>query len=368
MLTRLYLDNFRCFVNFEYRPERKELIMGGNGTGKSSLMDAWLILRQFAVVGRPFEDADILLQRTRWMEQERQTCEVEATLAHGTYTYKLVLDGWGEPLRPRVVEESVTLDAKPIFEFTDGEVRLYNDQFEQKVKYPFDWHRSALATIIPRRENQKLTTFQRWFANVLCFRIDPRVITSKSDGEQLFPTVNLSNFAAWYRHLQQANPEQNEAFRDDLRAALDGFRYLRSDAAGQNVRLWSAEFIAPGTGPGRYLLEELSDGQRCLMCLYAILRFVIAAGGTVLLDEPDNFITLRELQPWLAAVEDAIQEHRAQVLILSHHPEFLNQWAPEYGSVFTRDQGGAVRVERFHAPQGTVLSPAELVSRGWERQ
>jgi predicted ATPase len=36
MLTRLYIDNFRCFVKFEYRPARTQLILGANGSGKSS--------------------------------------------------------------------------------------------------------------------------------------------------------------------------------------------------------------------------------------------------------------------------------------------------------------------------------------------
>ena len=28
MLKRIYIDNFRCFVNFEYKPERKQLLLG----------------------------------------------------------------------------------------------------------------------------------------------------------------------------------------------------------------------------------------------------------------------------------------------------------------------------------------------------
>ena len=43
MLTRIYIDNFRCFVNFEYRPERKQLLLGANGSGKSSLFTRFAI-------------------------------------------------------------------------------------------------------------------------------------------------------------------------------------------------------------------------------------------------------------------------------------------------------------------------------------
>ena len=47
MLKRLYIDNFRCFVNFEYKPERKQLLLGANGSGKSSLLDAIRLLKEF---------------------------------------------------------------------------------------------------------------------------------------------------------------------------------------------------------------------------------------------------------------------------------------------------------------------------------
>jgi AAA15 family ATPase/GTPase len=47
MLKRLYIDNFRCFVNFEYKPERKQLLLGANGSGKSSLLEAVRLLKEF---------------------------------------------------------------------------------------------------------------------------------------------------------------------------------------------------------------------------------------------------------------------------------------------------------------------------------
>jgi AAA15 family ATPase/GTPase len=33
MLKRLYIDNFRSFVNFEYKPGSKQLLLGANGSG-----------------------------------------------------------------------------------------------------------------------------------------------------------------------------------------------------------------------------------------------------------------------------------------------------------------------------------------------
>jgi predicted ATPase len=367
MLTRLYIDNFRCFVNFEYRPGRKELIMGGNGTGKSSLLDALLFARQFVAAGVPFEDSFILSQRTRWTNQPTQTLELDADLGNGVYTYRLVLDACDDPPRPRVLNESVNLEGRPIFGFAEGEVHLYNDSFEQTVSYPFDWHRSALATVVSRKENQKLIAFKRWLARVYCFRINPFRITSKADGEQLYPNVDLSNFASWYRHLHQSNPRQNEALMNDLRSVLEGFRYLLSEPAGESVRLWIAEFETAGGKTSRFYFNELSEGQRCLICLYAVVRFVLSEGGTVLFDEPDNFIALRELQPWLSVVSDALEDHGGQALIVSHHPEFLNQWAPSHGVMLVREIGGPVHVERFQAPSNMTLTPAELIARGWER-
>ena len=38
-ITRLYVNNYRSFVNFELRPGRRSLLLGYNGTGKSSVFD-----------------------------------------------------------------------------------------------------------------------------------------------------------------------------------------------------------------------------------------------------------------------------------------------------------------------------------------
>jgi len=369
MLTRVYIDNFGCFVNFEHKPARKQLVLGRNGCGKSSYMDTLLLLRQLVTKGDVLDDFSILSKRTRWLNQSRQTFEIEAELEEGRYCYRLVVDPWGEPARPRVVSETVHLNDQPIFEFQLATVHLYNDEYEQRAAYESDWHRSALATIMPRGELQKLSGFKRWLGGIYCFRINPFTMGARSEGEDLNPRVDLLNIASWYRHLLQADPKQNIALLNSLREVMDDFSYLKLDPAGENIRLLAAEFDrGEDANAVKFYLNQLSDGQRCLICLYTILHFVLAKGSTVIIDEPENFISLREIQPWLTAVADTVEGGKGQVLLISHHPEIINQWAPKNGVQFVRDRIGAVRVEPFRGDSDSCLPPAEFIARGWESE
>ena len=363
MLTRLYIDNFRCFVNFEHKPAKRELILGGNGSGKTSFVEALLRLRQFVGMGKPAADLFRLGERTRWLGQRDQAFELEARLGDFSYVYRLVIKVSEYPARPLVTSETVLDGEKPLFEFTNGDVSLYTDQHQHKVTYAFDPGRSALATIVEGSDNHKLSRFTEWLGKLYCFKIDPFVQIAAAAGEDLYPTGDLSNIAAWYRHLVQGDPQRNAELIDSLRGCLEGFSLLRLEAAGQNVRILPAVFEE-----NEFYFNELSDGQRCLICLYVILHFLIAKGYTVILDEPDNFISLREIQPWLTAVTEAVEEGDGQVLLISHHPEIINQWAPGNGVQFVRDGAGPVRVEKFRGVVDSCLDPSELIARGWDRE
>ena len=52
MLTRIYVDNFRCLVNFECYLGAQQLILGGSGAGKSTLFDVLGLLRDYCCARR----------------------------------------------------------------------------------------------------------------------------------------------------------------------------------------------------------------------------------------------------------------------------------------------------------------------------
>ena len=45
MITRLYVNNFRCLVNFKAEFDSFAVLCGPNGAGKSSVFDALRLLR-----------------------------------------------------------------------------------------------------------------------------------------------------------------------------------------------------------------------------------------------------------------------------------------------------------------------------------
>jgi predicted ATPase len=113
-----------------------------------------------------------------------------------------------------------------------------------------------------------------------------------------------------------------------------------------------------------FSFDELSDGQRILICLYALLNFVVDGHGCLFLDEPENYLALPEIQPWLMELRDRIDDHGGQVILISHHPEIIDYLAPELGLVFERVGVGPVRVRPYNPDD--VLSPSEQIARGWE--
>ncbi len=373
MLERIYVDNYRCMVNFECRFGPTQLVLGPNGGGKSTLFDVLALLRDFCIWGAQTDNMFAPYSRTRWQNIIEQRFELDVSGNDGLYSFHLVMDSWSNPPRPRIVTEEVIFSGKPVFRFSQGEVQLFNDRHEMKVKYPFDWHRSALATITERSENTKLSWFKRWLGNLLFISPDPRQMAVLADKEIPAPAKDLSNFAAWYRHLRLESSDQ--ALISDLRDAIPGFESMDLKDAGLGNRFLMTTFAAEApAGQAKqnfsFAFNELSDGQRVLIGLYAVLHFALKPGSTVFFDEPDNFVALKEIHPWLDKVLDRVEDEASntQVFVISHHPELLNRLAFAGGIVLDRPGGRHTRAQPFRDLLQTGLSPAELISRGWENE
>lgn len=365
MLKRLYIDNFRCFVNFEYKPERKQLLLGANGSGKSSLLDAILFVKWFIEGG---ENRFTQRTRTRTQDRPQQVFEIEAVLGEETFVYRLEIRYTQESKLPTISVERLRVSGLPVFELAAGEIRFFPGEGAQATALRWKANESALH--LAQFSNSKVRRFVEWIETLHCFQIDPYPgeMDERADAEDRLPEYDLSNLALWYRHLLQEEPVNNGHFLTALKEALPGFQSLRFSSEDDGVRKLRADFMGPQKSKVTYSIAELSEGQRMLIGLYMVLHFIIAKGHTVILDEPDNFVSLREIQPWLLAAEEAVEEGKGQLILISHHPEILNQWAQGYGLRFFREENGHVRTEKFKTDPDGLLQPSELIARGWENE
>ncbi len=349
MLKRIYIDNFRCFVNFEYKPERKQLLLGANGSGKSSLLEAFRLLQGFfRDEDKTSVEIDFLRQRTRWLNCPIQTFEIEVELEGKQYSYHLELNSQSD-FRPTPTVETLKVDGRLIKTRRQDD---YDSMFRTGATH-------------------EAKVFYTWMTeNLHCIDIDPYVMekpTSMKGRPRL--ARDMSNIGDWYRHYVEADIDGASVSQilASIQEVMDGFISLDYVDSGSGCTELIVTFNQPD-GKVSFNFHELSDGQRCLIALYMILHFLIAKGHTVFLDEPDNFISLREIQPWLLAAEEAVENGNGQLILISHHPEILNQWSQEYGLRFFREENGHVRTEKFKTDYDGVLQPSEVVARGWENE
>ena len=377
VLSRLYATNYRCLVNFEFKPIAKQLIIGRNGTGKTAVLDVLAMLRDFAVREKPCDGYLGGKTRTRWQNVAEQRFELDMRDKGGEYRYTLYVDEDGDPPRPFVKQERLDFDGAPLFRFQEGVFSIFDQQKpSRKLEFRLDRRRSSMAIASAQLPDQtKLARFNVWLSGLLHVQINPWAMSARSERESRYPAKDLSDFADWYRHLRLENFDAVSKAIEDLREAIPGFQALDAKEAGLDVRVLQARMRDPSytvdlpTLYGKAVdlpFSELSEGQRVLIALYVLLHCAVTRGSTLLIDEPDNFIALAEIQPWLLKLLDRVDEQNAQIILVSHHPELLNQLAAEGGVVLDRPNGGETRVLPFSPPDASGLTPSEVIARGWE--
>jgi predicted ATPase len=371
MLRRLYVDNYKCLVNFELPLQELSLLLGPNGVGKTSVLDVMFALRQLLRGVAKVSDAEAFPARTltRWQSRDLQVFEFTAVLDGDSLTYRLEVEHERSTRRARVMLERLTAEGRPLFECERGEVQLYRDNHSRGPTYAVDWSESALARVVPdlKGENKRLTRFLEFMRKVIVCGLYPASFEAESRSEDPLLHRDARNFAAWYRHALQERPDLVPEFTKALQEVIDGFQGVRLEKVGQDSRALMVVFEERG---GRYELrfDEISDGQRALIALYALVRLVAGQGYTLFLDEPDNYVALPEIQPWLVELADSCGEAVPQAVLCSHHPELIDYLGSDCGLLLQRESSGAVTARKL---EGRVveggLKLSEMVARGWER-
>lgn len=366
LLQRLYIDNYRCFVNFDLTVDPLVLLVGANGVGKSALMDVLQSLRRFSRGEVRAEEAFPPDSLTWWHNRDVQSFELDVAMVTGTYHYGLRLEHERQRDTCHIVTEELLLDGQPLLRFVGGDLWLGDDRGNGGAQSSLDWTRSGLSFVMPRRENTELMGFRDWLWGTQVLRLNPFAITPVADREDEYLAPDGRNLAAWYRARVQSDPTISAKLVDLLQPVIPGLINLPLRQYG-NSRMLDVVVADEDHSDAAVecFVDRLSDGQRALLVLHAVYLDRLASGGLVCLDEPDNFVALAEIEPWLDLMRTAVEDGRFQLMVASHHPEVLNRLAPRHAVVLSRDGVGPARAKRFDYSGDEAITPAEIVARGW---
>ena len=369
MINEIYIDNFRCLTNFRIKPGDFQLWLGDNGSGKTSVLDALRCVQRL-MRGDDVEDIFNRNSLTTWDKRRDQTIGFSLIIDSEMYKYELAIEYANQEDKQRIKREELIWKDSTFFLFDGQEAHLYRINWntrktEEGAVFPANWRRSVIPTIAQRDDNKPLILFREELEKILLIHPVPLVVKDAAASESRNLSVHAENFAQWYRHLLQEQPSIGYGAKQLLEDVLPGFELLSLREFGESRKLM-ATFRIEGKDRD-FDFMNISDGQRQLIILYMVLEALRAGTfSTVLIDEPDNFVSIREIQPWLENLNDICDEQDKQALIISHHPEIVNTMARGAELWFSRQSGAHVVVKPF--PKVAELPPAEAMARGWENE
>lgn len=364
MITRIFIDNYRCFTNFEFEPQRLNLLLGPNRSGKSSFFDLMTGLGDLVVRGANVAEVFPPSSRTRWDQRTKQRVELTVEESGRHYHYVLVVQHDPDLERSVILSEKVTLADKTLFAFEDGNLHLHKNDGSEGASFAFRGNKSFLAQIEARPETKDLMSWLVFIKGIWAGRLNARGMSSTSSEEDETLARDGSNFASWYRHFSQENADRLQALFSALEPIVPGFRAVALLSSGGKGRVRDLVVRMTACGSEYDLdFDELSDGQRALIVLYALLEGTRPGEGCLLLDEPELHVGSSEIQPWLVELDTRFED-RGQFFLASHHPEVVDYMAASHPFMFERPDGGPVRVRPAVFDRESGLSASAQLVRG----
>ncbi len=370
MIKRIYANNFRCLVAFEATFDSFGLLCGPNGVGKSSVFDVLKIIRDLgtstAVLGGDGPTDIRELEFTNWLDEKVdriQEFELGVSANGHEFDYKLHIEQAYGNVKPRIIKEVATCDDRILFTRDLDGVTFTREDGSQSG-FPLDWCQAALGAIQPTGALRDIESLQETLSKIHILRPSPRQMEPESKMEARQPVLNLSNILSWYRSLAQEQ-DWTDALRDSLQNVWPDFKSFKLENMGLNTKALQFRFDSElGRDLKPYFFHQLSDGEKMLVGLYMIRAAMeTSAAKIVWIDEPDNYVGLPELLPWVLSMRELLDDEH-QTIMISHHPEILGNAGEENGKYLWRDNHTSpTRVGPMRVPEG--LTPAEAMARGW---
>jgi predicted ATPase len=364
MIRRLSVKNYRSLVDFTWEPGPESLVLGANGSGKSTAIDALNLIRNFACGWESLQnlfDADDV---TMWAQGEIVSFELDLQAGGSPYRYKVAFE-WSKHDRAlAVVNEELHRGNYPVF-VRQLEI-VSTREGETWAGGPYaPSNQSVLAPMHASPEAGRVDDVFAALERMIVVRPVPPLMRVEARQLTGRPELQFENFVAWYWALS-GNSRVSQPLSEMLRGVWPEFDSVLLSPLGHAMVL--SVWFGRSDGPKKAAtleFQQLSDGEQMLIALYSLAAYQqVTEPTTIIIDEPDNFVSSAELQPWLLKMLDD-RPDGGQIILVSHNPEIIDTMGESRVDYFERaDHMSTTRVRKI-PPDDTGLSLSERITRGW---
>lgn len=360
MINYLKVDNYRCFVNFKIDFSLINILLGGNGTGKSTLLELIADLRFFIQGKGNVGDVFSFDSVTRWQTVPVQSFELSLGYKGMEYLYQLEIEFNFEEKKNRVKKEMVLCEGNTIFKAEGGKAFLYNDSYKQGPELLMNWSTSGVSSIYERSDNKKLCDFKHAIDNIIvCHPLPFEHVSNDAYFEKDFVDYYADNISEAYLSIVQSHPEKMMGLWSVLKEINPSFvrTYLKGDV--DKALYFEYDHNRKKLS---YKIDELSDGERMLFKLYFLAVMYFNEDSSLFLDEPDNYISLQEVGQFVQYIQDK-SDSKKQCVFISHHPSVIDNLAVSNGIWLERRSYGATVIS--NPPKADCgLTYSEMIING----
>jgi hypothetical protein len=255
--------------------------------------------------------------------------EIEVELDAKVYVYVIAFEFPQSFKEPRVLEEKLDVDGKPVYTRKEAQVYLAKTSGEKEAKFLIDWHLVALPIIQEQSPNDPLFIFKQWLARVLILRPIPSLILGDSKQETLKPNPQVTDFGAWFSGLLADAPAAYTIIDEYLKQVMPDLKDIKNPVIGKDSRSLFVQFSSTQESIS-LPFEDLSDGEKCFMICALVIATNNAYGPVLCFwDEPDNYLALDEVGHFVLALRQAFKSGGGQFIATSHNPEAIRRFSEE---------------------------------------
>lgn len=321
MFQRIYIHNYKCLQDFEWNlnDEKSLLLLGKNGTGKSSILSVLELLRDLAL-GKSLFEIDL----PRYQEDECTILKFDISIKNKLYQYEINIDFLSD-----IVYEKLILDNEYLFE------RKVNDEFVFDSKnFIVNSIDSALSILSSKVASVRILV--TWLKKMILIAPNPSMMNyflEYSENRQYtILDKNSENLVVWLNDWLDKEPMLYSHIDNVLRKIFPDFQRFKFHTYK------SSKALKLIFGKDKEKIEisfaNLSDGERIIFLFSIILALMSHDEEPIFVfwDEPENYISLALLQSLIqfmrSKAEFSQQSH--QVFFSSHNSEVINAFSSSH--------------------------------------